>query len=162
MKELLKALAIRKDSQLIFTMPNADPNNSIIFELIENFVNEHANACLHTSLGQTLYFSCLAQIDAVIGNSSSGLLEAPSFKKATINIGDRQNGRLCADSVINCKPEFNSINTAINNVFTDSFQNLLSTTINPSGSGGSVDSIMQTLKYLSFSNLLKKNFYDWH
>ena len=160
MKELLKSLSIRKDCQIIFTMPNADPNSRVLFDLIENFVKEHTNSCLYTYLGQIRYFSCIAQVDAVIGNSSSGLLEVPSFKKATINIGDRQNGRLKASSVIDCQPDFISINSAIDKIFTDSFQNFISKTINPYGDGGSVETIINNLKALPFDNLLKKNFYD--
>ena len=160
MKELLKALAIRKDCQIIFTMPNSDPNSRVLFDLIECFVKEHTNSFFYTSLGQTRYFSCLAQVDAVIGNSSSGLLEVPSFKKATVNIGDRQTGRLKASSVIDCNPDFNSINNAIDQIYTESFQNIISQTINPYGDGGSVEAILDILKSLSYKNLLKKNFHD--
>lgn len=160
MEELLKALAIRKNCQIIFTMPNADPNNKILFNMIESFVKEYSNSCLYTSLGQTRYFSCLDQVDAVIGNSSSGLLEVPSFKKATINIGDRQKGRLKASSIIDCAPNFDSINHAIDKIYSKSFQKIVSTTTNPYGDGGSVGLIIKNLQALSFDNLLKKEFHD--
>lgn len=160
MKELLKALEAREDCQIIFTLPNADPNSDILIHLIKVFVKEHRNACYFTSLGQTCYYSCIAQVDAVIGNSSSGLLEVPSFKKATINIGDRQAGRLRASSVLDCEPDFISINAAIDQIFTRPFQKKISQTTNPYGDGGSVESIIETLKSLSFDNLIKKKFHD--
>lgn len=160
MEELLKALLLRSDSQIIFTMPNADPDSKILFRMIEDFVSTNSNSCLFTSLGQTRYFSCLAQVDAVIGNSSSGLHEVPSFKKATINIGDRQKGRLKAESVIDCGSDFESINNAITKLYTPSFQKIVSTATNPYGEGGAVDLIIKRLKKQSFDNLLKKNFYD--
>ena len=160
MKALLNALAIRNDCQLIFTMPNADPNSQVLIEMIECFVKEHNNAFLFTSLGQERYFSCLAQVDAVIGNSSSGLSEVPSFKKATVNIGDRQKGRLKSSSVIDCEPDVISINNAIDKIYNKSFQNAVLKTVNPYGDGGSVELIMKTLNSISFNNLLKKKFYD--
>lgn len=159
-KELLKALAVREDSQIIFTMPNADPNNKILADMIKKFVQERKNASLFYSLGQTNYFSCISQVDAVIGNSSSGLLEVPSFKKATINIGDRQSGRLKALSVLDCAPDFCSINEALNKIYTAEFQRMLETVENPYGHGGAVDLIMHHLKSISFKNLLIKGFCD--
>lgn len=160
MEELLRALSPRKDCRIIFTMPNADPDSRIIYNLIKNFVRDNPNCCLYASLGQIRYFSCIAQVDAVIGNSSSGLLEAPTFKKATINIGDRQSGRLKASSVIDCNPDCDSISAAIDKVFTDAFQHRLINTINPYGDGGSVTKIMDILKKLSYVDLIKKKFYD--
>lgn len=92
LKELLKALDEFKEKRLIFTLPNADPGNQSIRELIGEFVMRHPNARSYESLGSQKYLSCLAYVDGVIGNSSSGILEAPSFKIATVNIGDRQKG----------------------------------------------------------------------
>jgi len=93
MAELLAALAELKDTQLIFTMPNADTDGRALIKMVQQFVAEHPNARAYTSLGQLRYLSCAAQVDGVVGNSSSGLAEVPSFKKGTINIGDRQRGR---------------------------------------------------------------------
>jgi GDP/UDP-N,N'-diacetylbacillosamine 2-epimerase (hydrolysing) len=84
----------------------------------------------------------------------------PSFKKATVNIGDRQSGRLKASSVLDCAPNFKSINNAIDKIYTNSFQNVVSHTVNPYGDGGSVELIINILKTLSFDNLLKKSFHD--
>ena len=96
----------------------------------------------------------------MIGNSSSGLTEVPSFYKGTINIGDRQRGRLKAASVIHCKPIKNAISRAIAKLFSEEFQAQLKTTINPYGTGGASDAIVKTLETKDFSNLLKKKFYD--
>ncbi len=160
MGELLRALSCRKDTQLIFTMPNADPDSKILFNMIEDFVINNKNSCFYNSLGQLRYFSCLAQVDAVVGNSSSGLLEAPSFKKATVNIGDRQKGRIKASSVIDCNPTELDIKCAIDKVYDSNFQHILANTINPYGDGGAVDKIIGCLKTVSFETLLKKEFYQ--
>jgi GDP/UDP-N,N'-diacetylbacillosamine 2-epimerase (hydrolysing) len=102
MEALLAALVQLEDTQLIFTMPNADTDGRTLIKMVEQFASQHANAHAFTSLGQLRYLSCIAQVDGVVGNSSSGLAEVPSFKKGTINIGDRQRGRLQATSIINC------------------------------------------------------------
>ena len=81
-------------------MPNADTESRILASKIRNFCDKSPNTKFFTSLGQLKYLSCLKHVDAVIGNSSSGLIEMPSFKKATINIGERQKGRISAQSVI--------------------------------------------------------------
>ena len=102
MEELLGALSDLTNTNLIFTMPNADTDGRVLIQMIEEFCSKNTNAHCFTSLGQLRYFSAINYIDGVVGNSSSGLAEVPSFKKATINIGDRQKGRLKADSVIDC------------------------------------------------------------
>lgn len=116
-EELFFALEQQKNATLIFTLPNADAGGRKIIELIHNFVSCHSNAYVFTSLGQLRYLSLLQYIDVVIGNSSSGLLEVPSFKKPTVNIGDRQKGREKAKSVIDCDPNRISIDLAITKVF---------------------------------------------
>ena len=83
-------LSKEKDTLQVFTMPNADPGNKRIFDIIDNYVKSNNNAISFNSLGYLRYLSCLQFVDAVVGNSSSGLLEAPTFKIGTINIGDRQ------------------------------------------------------------------------
>ena len=113
MNELLTALAELKDTGLIFTMPNADTEGRILFRQIELFCEKHSQARAYTSLGQLRYLSCIQHVNGVIGNSSSGLAEVPSLKKGTINIGDRQRGRLKAASVIDCEPRHDSIRTAL-------------------------------------------------
>ena len=100
-EELLIALQDYQDLGLIFTMPNADIGGREIMKAIETFVEGKSNARLYSAVGQQLYLSTMALVDAVVGNSSSGILEAPSFQKGTVNIGNRQTGRLFAKSVVN-------------------------------------------------------------
>lgn len=155
---LLDALsALGSDVGLIFTKPNSDPEGRIIIQMIDDYVASHSNAKAYTSLGQLYYLSAIAQVDAVIGNSSSGLYEAPSFKKPTVNIGDRQKGRLQASSVINCDPDAASIETAINEAFIRD----CSDTVNPYGDGNSSSRIYAVLRgFSSYDHLLKKRFAD--
>ena len=112
------------------------------------------------SLGQLRYLSCILHVDAVVGNSSSGLIEAPSFKKGTINIGSRQHGRLKAKSVINCEPNRESIAAAITKLYSPEFKNIISDTLNPYGDATASEKIVKILRKHSLDNLVKKSFYD--
>jgi GDP/UDP-N,N'-diacetylbacillosamine 2-epimerase (hydrolysing) len=161
MDELLAALGELRDTGLIFTMPNADTEGRILFRQIEAFCAQHPRASAHTSLGQLLYLSCIQHVDGVVGNSSSGLSEAPSFKKGTINIGDRQRGRLKAASVIDCNPDRISISKSLELLYSVEFQAMLPRVDNPYGNGGASEAILSILKGQSFENLLKKSFFDW-
>lgn len=158
--ELLNALESLKDTSLIFTMPNADNEGRGLMKKIQNFCLRHSNAHVFTSLGQLNYLSCIKQVDAVIGNSSSGLIEVPSLNKGTINIGDRQKGRLRASSIIDCDPNRLSIGNAIATLYSDEFQSQLNEVSNPYGSGGASNMIVRILEEQNFDRLLKKNFYD--
>ena len=160
MDELLAALAELKDTGLIFTMPNADAEGRVLFRQIEAFCAQHSQACAYTSLGQLRYLSCIQHVDGVVGNSSSGLTEVPSFKKGTVNIGDRQRGRLRAESVIDCEPERKSIRMALKCLFSAEFQTKLLAVENPYDNGGASDAIVRRLESQSLDNLLKKRFYD--
>ena len=160
MQALLATLANLEDTQLIFTMPNADTDGRTLIKMVEQFASQHANAHAFTSLGQLRYLSCIAQVDGVVGNSSSGLAEVPSFKKGTINIGDRQGGRLQATSVINCEPNQKSIANAINILYSPSFQRDLSKVRNPYGEGGASEEIVKTIRSITLESLIKKHFYD--
>lgn len=159
MEELLAALAQLQETELIFTLPNADTDSRALIRLLEQFAAQHANAHVFASIGQLRYLSCMAHIDGVVGNSSSGLIEAPSFKKGTINIGDRQRGRLQAQSVINSLSDRQSISTALRQLYSDDFQSHLSRVRNPYGDGGASERILQTLKTIALDDLLKKRFY---
>jgi len=156
--ELLKALHdLGSEIGLIFTKPNADPEGREIIRLIDDFVSSHSNAVTYTSLGQKLYFSLIKYVDAVVGNSSSGIYEVPSFKKPTVNIGDRQKGRLMASSVINCAPEKSEIEKAIREAFVKD----CSDTVNPYGDGNSSAKIIQIIKSIDdCKSLLKKHFFE--
>jgi GDP/UDP-N,N'-diacetylbacillosamine 2-epimerase (hydrolysing) len=160
MADLLAALSSLSDTGLIFTMPNADTGGRELSEMIRNFVEDHPNACVHTSLGQLRYLSCLQYVDGVVGNSSSGLTEAPSMGIGTVNIGDRQKGRLTASSVINCDATFASISRALQHLYDPTFQAKLKNTINPYGNGGASKSIVSVLKSYCLADLIKKPFYD--
>lgn len=160
MTELLAALAELKDTQLIFTMPNADTDGRTLIKLVQQFVTQHPNSRAYTSLGQLRYLSCIAQVDGVVGNSSSGLAEVPSFKKGTINIGDRQRGRLRATSVINCEPTRQSIEGALEKLYTAAFQASLSQVKNPYGEGGASEKVVRTIKQCALDGIAKKSFYD--
>ena len=161
MNELLTALKLQERTKLIFTMPNADTEGRVLFGMIEEFVRQNTErAKAFTSLGQLRYLSCLQHVDAVIGNSSSGLSEAPSFRIGTVNIGDRQKGRLKADSVIDCNPEQKSILGALQHLYSPAFQQKLKIILNPYGEGGASKAIVKQLELSRFDGLLKKRFHD--
>jgi GDP/UDP-N,N'-diacetylbacillosamine 2-epimerase (hydrolysing) len=158
--EILSALEELTDTQLIFTYPNADPLGLRLIEMINTFASGLENVVVFESLGRIGYFSIVAQVDAVVGNSSSGLLEVPTLKTATINIGDRQRGRLKSPSVIDCLPEKNSVLEAIKKVYSEDFGQTLQSALNPYGDGGSVNSIKSILKDANLNLELKKEFYN--
>jgi GDP/UDP-N,N'-diacetylbacillosamine 2-epimerase (hydrolysing) len=160
MAELLAALSDLQETQLIFTLPNADTDGRVLIQQIEEFVASHGNARAYSSLGQLRYLSSIAHVDGVVGNSSSGLLEVPSFRKGTVNIGDRQRGRLQAISVLNCAPERSAIRSALNHLYSSSFQASLAQVSNPYGDGGASDKIVEVIRDCDLNNLLKKRFYD--
>ena len=161
MKELLAALKQQERTQLIFTMPNADTEGRVLFKMIEEFVQQNPQrAKAFTSLGQLRYLSCLKHVDAVVGNSSSGLAEAPSFQIGTVNIGDRQRGRRKAASVIDCEPDHDSIRHALEKLYSSSFQNLLVSARNPYGEAGASKAIVKNLEASVYDRFLKKRFYD--
>lgn len=161
MQELLLALDKLEDTHIIFTMPNADPDSRVLFNMVAAYVKDRPHTKVYTSLGQLRYFSVLAQVDAVVGNSSSGLTEAPSFRKGTVNIGDRQRGRLRAASVIDCEPTRASIDLAFERLYSTSFQAALPDIVSPYGHAGASDKIVQTLRTCPMSGILKKVFHDF-
>lgn len=158
MSELLQALSKLKETTLIFTLPNADTGGRVIIKMIEEFVQHNLNAYSYKSLGDIHYLSCLQFVDGVVGNSSSGLTEVPSFNKGTVNIGDRQLGRLKAISVIDCLPTALEIELALNHLYSMSFQQSLRNVINPYGSIGASQKILEVIKSVNLSNLIKKKF----
>jgi UDP-N-acetylglucosamine 2-epimerase (non-hydrolysing)/GDP/UDP-N,N'-diacetylbacillosamine 2-epimerase (hydrolysing) len=142
---------------LIFTKPNSDTNGRIIGQMIDSYVLKHSNAKTYISLGQLLYYSTVACVDAVLGNSSSGICEVSSFKKPTVNIGDRQKGRLQPDSVINCQPLVSEIEKAIR----EALHKDCSRVVNPYGDGNSSLRIVKIIKQIpDYKSLLKKHFYE--
>jgi len=158
---LLLALDCFPDICQIFTMPNADEGNLLLREMVIAYCAERPNCFCFESLGQLRFYSCLSLVDVVIGNSSSGILEAPSFRKPTINIGDRQKGRLHASSVINCDPIKEDIVSAILKSYSSSFKAVCERAVNPYGTGGASESIISILKNTDFSRLMRKKFFDY-
>ena len=160
-QSLLGVLNDLKNIYLIFTMPNADSDGRIIKHMIDDFVSNHKNRSIaFNSMGHLNYLSALQFVDGIVGNSSSGLMEAPTFKIGTINIGDRQKGRLKAKSVIDCEPEKESIQGAVKKLYSKDFQNTVLSVVNPYGVGNATDKIMAILKNETIPKELKKEFYD--
>ena len=147
--------------KVIFTKANADTEGSIINQLIDEYVSDHSNqAVVHTSLGQVRYLSAVKHVDGVVGNSSSGIIEAPSFQTGTINIGDRQYGRVRADSVIDCETTEESIRSALKLLFSREFIERLRMVKNPHGGGDVAGKIVRVLQTYPIDNIIKKLFFD--
>jgi UDP-N-acetylglucosamine 2-epimerase (non-hydrolysing)/GDP/UDP-N,N'-diacetylbacillosamine 2-epimerase (hydrolysing) len=159
LKELLKALGglDAAATGLIFTKPNADTGGRALAGLVDEFVASCPNARAFTSLGQSLYLSAMSHVDAIVGNSSSGIYEAPSLGKPTVNIGDRQKGRPQADSIINCRPIAAEIDRAVHEALRRDCRGIQ----NPYGDGDASRRILAEIKRVSMPRaLLKKHFHD--
>jgi GDP/UDP-N,N'-diacetylbacillosamine 2-epimerase (hydrolysing) len=158
---LLMALEEFDNCNYIFTKANSDTDGRIINQMIDDFADKHRDRSVtFFSMGQLRYLSALKYVDVVIGNSSSGLSEVPTFKIPTINIGDRQKGRMKASSVIDCSNGKKEIVEAINKALSSDFQKELINTKNPYGTGGASKKIIEIIKEVDFNNILKKKFYD--
>ena len=158
---LLDVVDELEDTHIIFTKANSDTDGRIINHMMDEYVSSNSHkSVVFTSLGQLRYLSALQYMNAVVGNSSSGLIEAPSFKIGTINIGDRQKGRIMANSVIDCDITKSSIANAFKKLYSKEFQNELAKVENPYDSGGSSLEIKNILKKIDLKNILKKLFYD--
>lgn len=160
--ELLKATERFPKMKFLFTKANADADGRIINARIEEFIKEHENVYLYSSLGMKRYLSAVKSAALVIGNSSSGLVEVPTFKIPTVNIGDRQKGRLQAESVINCEPEYEDICKAIEQALSDDFREKMPYVKNPYGDGNTSDQITEVIKeYLLQDKInIMKQFFD--
>jgi len=158
---LLDSISELKNTKIIFTKANSDTDGKVINSMIDDYVSKHVNTIAFASMGQLNYLSALQFMDVVVGNSSSGLLEAPSFKIGTIDIGDRQKGRIKADSVISCLPNKNSISSAFNELYSKLFQSIVGKVENPYGKGGASKEIVRIIKDISLINIVKKSFYDF-
>jgi UDP-hydrolysing UDP-N-acetyl-D-glucosamine 2-epimerase len=160
-RQLLSALDEFDDVHIIFTYSNADADGRIIARLIEAYQARHPErVAAFVSLGSLRYLSAMSHVDAVVGNSSSGLLEAPAFKIPTIDIGDRQRGRLRAASVLHCQPQASAIKTALDQVWSGELANTLANLVHPYGAGGASAAIKGILKQAELTDVLKKRFYD--
>ena len=159
MQELLCALDLLPDTHLIFTMPNADTDGRVLMEMINRFVADRPNARAYVSLGELRYLSCVREVDGVVGNSSSALIEVPSLGRGSVNIGDRQRGRLKAASVIDCPPERAGITAALKQLYSPAFRAKLPAT-NPYGDGDASARIVPILKDYPLEFITKKSFCD--
>ncbi len=160
-EEILSALDCQEDTLIIFTKSNADVGGRAINQLIDEYCAQNTDkAIVFSSLGQLRYLSALQFVDAVIGNSSSGIWEVPSFKTATINIGDRQKGRVIADNTINIDASTDELLLALDKVYSDDFIRLLPNVINPYGDGNSSGKVIEIIKSLDLKGLTRKSFYD--
>lgn len=161
--ELLFALDEFKSYKIIFTKANADNDGRIINNLIDEYVAKNKNwAAAYFSLGQLKYLSALEYSSMMIGNSSSGIIEMPFFKKPTINIGDRQKGRILDESIIQCKPIKESVISAIKKGLSKEFLEKCKLQPNIFGDGRTSAKIKKTLKVVNVQSLIKKEFYDIH
>ena len=159
-QELLNSIDELEDTNIIFTKSNSDTDGRVINQMIDAYVSRNNNAVSFISMGQVRYLSALKFVDAVVGNSSSGLTEAPIFGIGTINIGDRQKGRINLGSVINCNPTKESISNAFNALYSERYQKALSIVKSPYGNGGTSKKIKNIVKNFDLKNILKKSFYD--
>lgn len=160
--EILIALESLDDTMLMFTLPNSDAGSSIIKSKIISFCSTKKNSYFKDSLGHKNYLSLMRYVDGVIGNSSSGLLEAPTFKIGTINIGLRQKGRILSESIISCRAEVNSLKSAIKFMYSIEYQKKLKSVVNPYGNGGASHKIYSIIKDKSLKGLNRKSFYDFN
>lgn len=159
-KEILISLSKFKEINKIFTMPGIDKGNKFISGEISKFVKKNKNSYSFKSLGYKKYFSLMNNVDLMLGNSSSGLLEMPSFKKITINLGIRQSGRLQANSIINLNISSKEIIKTIRNFYQGKYNLKLKKSKNIYYNKNTSDKIIKILNRINFKNLNHKKFYD--
>jgi len=160
-KSLLNAIKANEQLRVIFTKANADTGGRAINRMIDQFVAEMPQRSIaFTSMGQLRYLSAVKHVDAVVGNSSSGIVEAPSLKTPTVDIGDRQRGRVNAASIIHCEPSRKEIGSAINRALESSFKAKTIAVKNPYEKKHTLQNILTILKSANLDNILMKKFYD--
>ena len=158
---LLNVLKRNKHIYCIFTKTNSDVEGRIINELIDQFVlKNNERSVSFTSMGQQLYYSAMNLVDVVIGNSSSGIIETPSFRVPTINIGDRQSGRIKAKNIIDCDPNEKNISLSLKKSLTNDFLNSLQNMINPFEKKHTAKNIKNIIKNYYLNNEVKKVFFE--
>ena len=149
------------DIQIIFTKANVDVDGNIINKMISNFVkNNKSRSHVFSSMGQINYLSTLKIVDGILGNSSSGILEAPTFKTSTINIGSRQKGRIKAISVIDIPAKSKYIIEALKKIYSKKFKKMIIKTQSPYGLGGASLKAIKILKNTKIDKLNEKIFFD--
>lgn len=159
--DFISALEERQDLRVIFTMPNSDTGSQFIVEAVNGFVERnHDRAKAFKSLGVVRYLSVMKQVAAVVGNSSSGIVEVPSFGIPTLNIGDRQKGRIQAESTYNCMPDKESVLNGLNKVLSKEFRELASMVHNPYEKANTAEEIFKVISTYPLEQLNQKHFYD--
>lgn len=159
--EFMNALDQRPDVRVIFTMPNSDTGGQAIVDAINAFVaNNPERSIAYKSLGVLRYLSVMKEVGAVVGNSSSGLVEVPSFGIPTLNIGDRQKGRLAAESVLNCETDCASILAGLDRVLSPEFLRIASHAHNPYDKEGTAQAIFEVISTCPIEQMKQKHFYD--
>lgn len=163
-KDLVEALdlfkhSVMQDCFFIFTMPNSDPGHEVLFSKIYEYVQRNPENCIALkSMGRVNYLSAMSYCDAVVGNSSSGIIEAPSMNIPTVNIGDRQKGRLRANSIFDCAYNANDIFKALNGAI--DFKNSNIEIQSLFGNGRAAEKMKAVLKEVNFNKTIQKSFYD--
>lgn len=161
MDEFLTALDEEKNIRILFTMPNSDTGGAYISEKINEFVARNKErAIAFTSLGVKRYLSAMSHVAAVIGNSSSGIIEVPSLGIPTLNIGDRQKGRVICDSIISCHSNKDSIRNGLKKVLSKELAKIAKEVRNPYEKENTAQSIFNVIKSYSLNNLTQKSFYN--
>jgi UDP-N-acetylglucosamine 2-epimerase (non-hydrolysing)/GDP/UDP-N,N'-diacetylbacillosamine 2-epimerase (hydrolysing) len=160
-KNLLAALDQYKDYRIIFTMPNSDTNGRIIMREIEKYVEQNKERSIaFKSLGLKRYLSALQYVTAVVGNSSSGIIEVPSFGIPTLNIGDRQKGRIAASSVVHCGTTYDEIGQGLREILSESPIMLSKNSLNPYEKSNTISAILSVIRDYPINNLIQKSFYN--
>ena len=158
---ILESLKKMNDTKFIFTLPNIDMGNNYIFNTIKEFIKKNKqNSLMVKSMGQQLYFSSLKFVDLVIGNSSSGIIEVPSFGIPSINLGDRQLGRLKSPSVIDCKFEKKEFEKKLEKALSKKFINKLCNNTNPYFKKNTIKIMINLMKKINFDKETQKKFYE--
>lgn len=162
LEEILNVIDKHKEISVIFTKANADTDGRIINEMIDDYVKIDGDRCRgYTSLGQRKYLSALQYCDAVVGNSSSGIIEVPSFRIPTVNIGDRQRGRVRAESVIDCGNDRTQIEAALQKALSSEFRNKVANVRNPYEGNKTSEEIVKMISKAVHDGIdLRKKFYD--
>ena len=157
---MLAALAALRDVHVAFTLPNADAGNAAMRARIEAFAAAHAHVWAFSSLGYQRYLSFVRESDGVVGNSSSGLIEAPALGVGTVNIGARQGGRLRAASVIDCAGDVESVSQALATLLSPACRARAAQAENPYGDGGASERIVAVLRAVDLETIIHKHFHD--
>lgn len=163
LKNVFSALNLFPEAKIIFTKTNADEAGRFINQQIDAYVIKNPERTIaFTSMGDLNYLSAVRQCDVVIGNSSSGIIEVPIFHKPTVNIGNRQKGRLLSESVLPCDVSMEAISAAIQQALSTDFKHIVEKTISPYDSGNTAELIKNTIKATDFKKIIQKKFYDRH